>query len=82
MHKELCFLLLLIFSSSLNSLNLKIRSKVFSTLEEYGTKEEGSSISLKKMPKDENTSMSLLSEYQDSMDDFDQCIITLILSHM
>lgn len=67
MNKTICYLLLLIVTSNISSLALKTRSKVVSTLEEYGSKDQGSSISLKKMPKDENYSMTLLSEYQDYM---------------
>jgi hypothetical protein len=54
---------------------------VFSTLEEYGRKEEGSSISLKYTPKDQTHSMSLLSEYQDYLGNFDKCKILLIRSY-
>lgn len=73
MNKNICYLLLLIICSHIHSLNLKTRTQVFSTLEEYGSKEEGSSISLRFTPKDENHSLSLLSEYQDYLGNFDKC---------
>ena len=75
MHKEFCFLILLFISSEIYTISLKAKTKVFSTLEEYGRREEGSSISLKKFPKDATHSLSLLSEYQDYMVDYSKCIV-------
>ena len=73
MQKEFCFLILLFISLEINTISLKAKTKVFSQLEEYGSKHEGSSISLKKFPKDETHSLSLLSEYQDYMSDYSKC---------
>lgn len=81
MHKEFCYLVLLLLSCQVHTLNLKTQTQVFSTLEEYGRKEEGSSISLKYTPKDQTHSMSLLSEYQDYLGNFDKCKILLIRSY-
>jgi hypothetical protein len=81
MQKEFCYLLLLILTAHYNSLNLKTRSQVATNLEEYGRKEEGSSISLKYTPKDENHSLSLLSEYQDYMGNYDKCMLVLTFSY-
>jgi len=66
------FLTLLLVSQQFYSLNLKTQTKVFSTCEEYGRKEEGSSISLKWTPKDKSHSLSLLSEYQDYLSDYNK----------
>ena len=81
MNKNICYLLLLIICSHVHSLNLKTRTQVFSTLEEFGKKEEGSSISLRFTPKDENHSLSLLSEYQDYLGNFDKCKKKINFSH-
>lgn len=81
MHKEFCYLVLLLISYQIHTLNLKTRTQVFSTLEEYGSKEEGSSISLKYTPKDETHSLSLLSEYQNYLGNYDKCNLLLTLSY-
>jgi hypothetical protein len=81
MQKEFCYLVLLLLSYQIHSLNLKTRTEVFSTLEEFGRKEEGSSISLKYTPKDQTHSFSLLSEYQDYLGNYDKCKLLLTLSY-
>jgi hypothetical protein len=70
MNKEICFLVLLLITASLNAVSLNTKSKLVATKDDYGHFSEGTSIALRKTKRDIDRSLSLLSMYQDTIIDY------------
>jgi hypothetical protein len=62
MSKQLIYICFLILVAHISSLNLKLQ-----------TKSNGCSISLKKMPRNDQESIAFISKVQDDLDDFSTC---------
>lgn len=70
MNKEICFLVLLIFTVHISSITISSESKLSATVEEFGCASQGTSISLRKTKRNVDKTLSLLSMYQDTIVDY------------